>query len=58
MARKLIPDFAPKSDMTNLLLPRSLGLHYSLRSLAPHIPDLSLLDITVIYPGELFTITS
>lgn len=40
--------------MTNLLLPRSLGLHYSLRSLVPRIPDLSLLDITVIYPGELF----
>ena len=57
MARKLTSDFPPKSDMTNLLLPRSLGLHYSLRSLVPHIPDLSLLDITVIYPGELFTIT-
>ncbi|KAF8633934.1 hypothetical protein AX15_001118 [Amanita polypyramis BW_CC] len=38
-------------DMTNILLPRSLGLHYSLRSLASCIPDLSLLDITIIYPG-------
>jgi len=37
--------------MTNILLPRSLGLHYSLRSLASRIPDLRLLDITVIYPG-------
>ncbi|KAF8349893.1 acyltransferase-domain-containing protein [Amanita rubescens] len=52
--RPISKKFADKigiSDMTNLLLPRSLGLHYSLRSLAPHIPDLSLLDITVIYPG-------
>jgi len=37
--------------MKNLLLPRSTGLHYSLRSLAPKIPDLRLLDMTVIYPG-------
>lgn len=42
---------SPQSDMTNTLLPRSLGLHYSLRSLTPTIPDLSLLDVTVIYPG-------
>jgi len=39
------------SDMKNLLLPRSTGLHYSLRSLAPKIPDLRLLDMTVVYPG-------
>jgi len=52
--RPISKKFADKtgiSDMTNLLLPRSLGLHYSLRSLVPRIPDLSLLDITVIYPG-------
>ncbi|KAF8746213.1 hypothetical protein AX14_000016 [Amanita brunnescens Koide BX004] len=52
--RPISKKFADKtgiSDMTNILLPRSLGLHYSLRSLAPSIPDLSLLDITIIYPG-------
>ncbi|KAF8167908.1 acyltransferase-domain-containing protein [Crassisporium funariophilum] len=38
-------------DMKNVLLPRSTGLHYSLRSLAPRIPDLRLLDLTVVYPG-------
>ena len=41
-----------KSDMKNMLLPRSTGLHYSLRSLAPRIPDLRLLDMTVAYPGK------
>ena len=40
--------------MKNLLLPRSTGLHYSLRSLAPKIPDLRLLDMTVVYPGMLY----
>ncbi|KAI0639245.1 acyltransferase-domain-containing protein [Trametes polyzona] len=38
-------------DMTHTLLPRSTGLHYSLRSLAPRIPSLQLLDITMAYPG-------
>ncbi|KXN89840.1 hypothetical protein AN958_04844 [Leucoagaricus sp. SymC.cos] len=38
-------------DMKNILLPRSTGLHYSLRSLAPRVPDLKLLDLTVVYPG-------
>jgi len=38
-------------DLCNVLLPRSTGLHYSLRSLAPRLPTLKLLDITVIYPG-------
>jgi len=37
--------------MKNVLLPRSTGLHYSLRSLAPYIPDLKVLDLTVVYPG-------
>ncbi|KAI0335978.1 hypothetical protein GY45DRAFT_1291537 [Cubamyces sp. BRFM 1775] len=39
-------------DMTHTLLPRSTGLHYSLRSLAPRIPNLQLLDITMAYPGK------
>ncbi|KAL1952116.1 hypothetical protein VTO73DRAFT_1265 [Trametes versicolor] len=38
-------------DMTHTLLPRSTGLHYSLRSLAPRIQSLQLLDITMAYPG-------
>ncbi|KAL5494708.1 hypothetical protein ACEPAI_169 [Sanghuangporus weigelae] len=38
-------------DMRYTLLPRSTGLHYSLRALAPRIPDLKLLDMTVAYPG-------
>jgi hypothetical protein len=37
--------------MVNTLHPRSTGLHYSLRSLAPRIPALQLIDITVVYPG-------
>lgn len=40
--------------MKNVLLPRSTGLHYSLRSLAPYIPDLKVLDLTVVYPGEFY----
>lgn len=52
--RPISRKFADKngfSDLTHLLLPRSTGLHYSLRSLVPHIPDLHLIDMTVIYPG-------
>jgi len=52
--RPLSKKFADKmgiSDMKNILLPRSTGLHYSLRSLAPRIPDLRLLDVTLVYPG-------
>ena len=37
--------------MTHTLLPRSTGLQYSLRALAPRIPALQLVDITVAYPG-------
>lgn len=37
--------------MTYTLLPRSTGLHYSLRALSPCVPSLQLLDITVGYPG-------
>ncbi|KAI9511751.1 acyltransferase-domain-containing protein [Russula earlei] len=39
------------SDMNYSLLPRSTGLHYSLRALSPCVPTLQLLDITVAYPG-------
>ncbi|KAJ7786033.1 acyltransferase-domain-containing protein [Mycena metata] len=52
--RPISKKFADKmgiDDMTNMLLPRSTGLQYSLRSLAPRIPDLKLLDITTVYPG-------
>ncbi|KAF7310681.1 Lysocardiolipin acyltransferase [Mycena chlorophos] len=52
--RPISKKFADKqgiSDMTNILLPRSTGLHYSLRSLSPRIPDLKLIDITTVYPG-------
>ncbi|KAF8213339.1 acyltransferase-domain-containing protein [Mycena galopus ATCC 62051] len=52
--RPISKKFADKmgiDDMTNMLLPRSTGLHYSLRSLAPRIPDLKLLDMTTVYPG-------
>ncbi|KAJ7130090.1 acyltransferase-domain-containing protein [Mycena crocata] len=52
--RPISKKFADKmgiDDMTNSLLPRSTGLHYSLRSLAPRIPDLKLIDITTVYPG-------
>ncbi|KAI0785985.1 acyltransferase-domain-containing protein [Abortiporus biennis] len=38
-------------DMMHTLLPRSTGLHYSLRSLAPKLPTLELIDITMAYPG-------
>jgi lysocardiolipin and lysophospholipid acyltransferase len=37
--------------MTHTLLPRSTGLHYSLRALMSSVPGLQLLDITVAYPG-------
>jgi len=39
------------SDLTHTLLPRSTGLHHSLRALSPCVPSLQLLDITVAYPG-------
>ncbi|KAF7306685.1 putative acyltransferase CST26 [Mycena indigotica] len=52
--RPISKKFAEKTgidDMTNVLLPRSTGLHYSLRSLSPRIRDLKLIDITTVYPG-------
>ncbi|OCH96558.1 hypothetical protein OBBRIDRAFT_787114 [Obba rivulosa] len=38
-------------DTVHTLLPRSTGLHYSLRSLAPRMPSLQMIDITMAYPG-------
>ncbi|KAL0580279.1 hypothetical protein V5O48_001696 [Marasmius crinis-equi] len=52
--RPISRKFADKtgiSDMTNILLPRSTGLHYSLRSLAPRVKDLRMIDVTMVYPG-------
>jgi 1-acyl-sn-glycerol-3-phosphate acyltransferase len=46
-----LADYHVQSDMTHTLLPRSTGLHYSLRALSPCVPSLQLLDITVAYPG-------
>ncbi|KAH9178884.1 acyltransferase-domain-containing protein [Lactarius sanguifluus] len=39
------------SDMSHTLLPRSTGLHYSLRALSSCVPNLQLLDVTMGYPG-------
>lgn len=39
--------------MRNMLLPRSTGLYYCLRSLSPRIPGLHLLDVTISYEGKL-----
>jgi len=52
--RPISKKFADKigvPDMSHMLLPRSTGLHYSLRSLAPRIPSLQMIDITMAYPG-------
>ncbi|KAM0752026.1 acyltransferase-domain-containing protein [Meredithblackwellia eburnea MCA 4105] len=52
--RPLSKAFADKTGVTDLshtLLPRSTGLFFALRSLAPLIPTLSLIDLTVGYPG-------
>ncbi|KNZ73498.1 hypothetical protein J132_03262 [Termitomyces sp. J132] len=52
--RPISKKFADKegiADLSNLLLPRSTGLYYSLQSLSPRVPDLKLIDLTVIYPG-------
>jgi hypothetical protein len=38
-------------DCRHLLLPRSTGLLFCLRSLSPRIPDLKLVDLTIGYPG-------
>ncbi|KAL4267625.1 Phospholipid/glycerol acyltransferase domain-containing protein [Pleurotus pulmonarius] len=52
--RPISKKFAEKQgipDMKHTLLPRSTGLHHSLRSLVPRIPQLKLIDATVVYPG-------
>ncbi|KAJ7630675.1 acyltransferase-domain-containing protein [Roridomyces roridus] len=52
--RPISKKFADKTgidDMRNVLLPRSTGLLFSLRSLSPRIPDLKLIDVTTVYPG-------
>lgn len=38
-------------DNKYTLLPRSTGMQFALRSLLPRVPDLHLLDATIIYPG-------
>ncbi|KAJ1301422.1 hypothetical protein OPQ81_008682 [Rhizoctonia solani] len=52
--RPLSAKYAAKTgiqDMQHILLPRSTGLLFCLRALAPHMPSLKLLDVTVAYPG-------
>ncbi|KAI0067914.1 acyltransferase-domain-containing protein [Artomyces pyxidatus] len=52
--RPISKKFADKMgipDAQYTLLPRSTGLHYSLRALSPRTPNLHLIDITVAYPG-------
>lgn len=39
------------AEPENLLLPRSTGLLYSLRTLSTIMPDLVLYDLTIGYPG-------
>ncbi|KAK4701781.1 hypothetical protein P7C70_g4443, partial [Phenoliferia sp. Uapishka_3] len=52
--RPLSAKFALKSgieDFKHTLLPRSTGLFFALRTLSPKLPSLSLVDLTVAYPG-------
>ncbi|KAG9102727.1 hypothetical protein FRC06_001300 [Ceratobasidium sp. 370] len=52
--RPISAAFAAKTgiqDMQHTLLPRSTGLLFCLRAMAPHMPELKLLDVTVAYPG-------
>ncbi|PWY97924.1 acyltransferase-domain-containing protein [Testicularia cyperi] len=52
--RPISAKFADKmgiKDMENVLLPRSTGLHFCLRTLAKEMDDLWLVDFTVGYPG-------
>jgi lysocardiolipin and lysophospholipid acyltransferase len=52
--RPLSAAYAAKTgikDTQHVLLPRSTGLLFCLRALAPHMPSLKLLDVTVAYPG-------
>lgn len=38
--------------MAHTLMPRSTGLHHSLRALAPRISNLKVIDVTMAYPGK------
>ncbi|KIJ38458.1 hypothetical protein M422DRAFT_176498, partial [Sphaerobolus stellatus SS14] len=52
--RPISKKFAEKTgvaDMEHMLLPRSTGLFYCLRSLSPQTPNLNLLDATIAYEG-------
>ncbi|THU94849.1 hypothetical protein K435DRAFT_151938 [Dendrothele bispora CBS 962.96] len=52
--RPISRKFADKmgiNDMINVLLPRSMGLLFSLRSLSPRVKGLKLIDLTLCYPG-------
>ncbi|PWN90411.1 acyltransferase-domain-containing protein [Acaromyces ingoldii] len=54
LTRPTSKKFAEKQDIAdcrNLLLPRSTGLLFCLRSLAADISDLKLVDFTIGYPG-------
>jgi 1-acyl-sn-glycerol-3-phosphate acyltransferase len=54
LTRPISKRFADKEgieDCKNLLLPRSTGLLFSLRTLAADIKDLKLVDYTIGYPG-------
>lgn len=54
LTRPVSAKFAEKMgipDGVYTLLPRSTGLLFCLRSLAPLVPDLQLLDVTIAYPG-------
>lgn len=46
----LTPHRHAVEDLSYTLLPRSTGLFFALRTLAPCVPTLSLLDLTVGYP--------
>lgn len=54
LTRPISKKFADKSgieDCKNMLLPRSTGLLFALRTLAADISDLKLVDFTIGYPG-------
>lgn len=40
-----------QEDLENLLLPRSTGTLFVLRSLASRMPDCAFYDLTIGYPG-------
>lgn len=46
--------YSRQDDFEAVLLPRSTGLLFCLRTLLPEVPDLKLLDVTIGYPGVPF----